>query len=170
MHKLGLKLGIYEDFGTRTCVGLPGSEFHLQIDAETFANWTIDLLKFDGCNSDPHTYEKGKAKPSVEVSRSDCVLPRATVFGAFVCYRIPFHGVLTETNLSHFMVLSSVIEYPPMAFFLERTGRPIVFSCEYPVHQLKEGLQVSVCFQTIIEFMTMFHFDQFNMWCTFNNV
>ena len=52
VHDKGLKLGIYEDFGTTTCGGYPGSEFDLQQDADTFASWDIDSLKFDGCNSD----------------------------------------------------------------------------------------------------------------------
>jgi alpha-N-acetylgalactosaminidase len=32
-------------------MGYPGSEFYLQLDAETFASWGVDLLKLDGCNS-----------------------------------------------------------------------------------------------------------------------
>ncbi|XP_062517061.1 alpha-N-acetylgalactosaminidase-like [Corticium candelabrum] len=50
-HSKGLKLGIYGDFGTHTCGGYPGSEDHLQTDAQTFAEWGIDMLKLDGCNS-----------------------------------------------------------------------------------------------------------------------
>ncbi|XP_046375047.2 alpha-N-acetylgalactosaminidase-like isoform X2 [Haliotis rufescens] len=59
MHARGLKLGIYEDFGKRTCAGYPGSEFFLRTDANTFAEWEIDLLKFDGCNSDPKDMDIG---------------------------------------------------------------------------------------------------------------
>lgn len=51
IHSKGLKLGIYEDFGTKTCGGFPGSEFFLELDAQTFAEWEVDLLKLDGCNS-----------------------------------------------------------------------------------------------------------------------
>ncbi|PIO54204.1 hypothetical protein TELCIR_24438, partial [Teladorsagia circumcincta] len=50
MHDKGLQLGIYEDYGTETCEGYPGSLNHLQIDAETFASWDVDYLKLDGCN------------------------------------------------------------------------------------------------------------------------
>lgn len=53
MHSKGLKLGIYEDFGSKTCAGYPGSEFYMETDANTFAEWEVDSLKFDGCNSDP---------------------------------------------------------------------------------------------------------------------
>ncbi|VDO42461.1 unnamed protein product [Haemonchus placei] len=50
MHDRGLELGIYEDYGTKTCEGYPGSLDHLKIDAETFASWDVDYLKLDGCN------------------------------------------------------------------------------------------------------------------------
>src|ERR1700732_2336711 len=37
VHSLGLKLGIYEDAGTATCAGFPGSYGHEQQDANLFA-------------------------------------------------------------------------------------------------------------------------------------
>jgi alpha-galactosidase len=49
VHAKGLKIGIYESAGTRTCAGYPGSLGHEQIDAQTFADWGIDLLKYDNC-------------------------------------------------------------------------------------------------------------------------
>ncbi|XP_046546385.1 alpha-N-acetylgalactosaminidase-like [Haliotis rubra] len=52
VHSRGLKLGIYEDVGTKTCAGYPGSQDYTKQDAETFARWELDLLKFDGCNTD----------------------------------------------------------------------------------------------------------------------
>lgn len=52
MHSKGLKLGIYSDVGNKTCAGFPGSYDHYDLDAQTFASWGVDLLKFDGCNSD----------------------------------------------------------------------------------------------------------------------
>lgn len=51
IHSKGLKLGIYEDFGTKTCGGFPGSKFYMSIDAQTFADWGVDFLKLDGCYS-----------------------------------------------------------------------------------------------------------------------
>lgn len=51
VHAKGLKLGIYSDYGTKSCGGYPGSEGHLQQDADTFASWGVDSLKFDGCYS-----------------------------------------------------------------------------------------------------------------------
>ena len=59
MHARGLKLGIYEDVGTKTCAGYPGTEGHMETDAKTFAEWGVDFLKFDGCNGDIAQYHKG---------------------------------------------------------------------------------------------------------------
>jgi len=60
IHGKGLKFGIYEDIGTKTCAGFPGSLYFLQLDAQTFADWHVDFLKFDGCNMDPNMYKDGK--------------------------------------------------------------------------------------------------------------
>lgn len=50
LHNKGLKFGIYEDAGTQTCGGYPGSWNHLTQDANLFASWGVDYLKLDGCN------------------------------------------------------------------------------------------------------------------------
>ncbi|XP_067404521.1 alpha-galactosidase A isoform X2 [Emydura macquarii macquarii] len=50
VHSKGLKLGIYGDVGNKTCAGFPGSYGYYDLDAQTFADWGVDLLKFDGCN------------------------------------------------------------------------------------------------------------------------
>jgi alpha-galactosidase len=52
VHSLGLKLGIYEDAGSATCAGYPGSLGHESTDAQTFASWGVDYLKYDNCNND----------------------------------------------------------------------------------------------------------------------
>jgi alpha-galactosidase len=51
VHSKGLELGIYEDAGTATCAGYPGSLGHEQVDAQTFADWGVDYLKYDNCNN-----------------------------------------------------------------------------------------------------------------------
>ncbi len=35
VHSLGLKFGIYEDYGTQTCAGYPGVLGHLEQDAQS---------------------------------------------------------------------------------------------------------------------------------------
>jgi alpha-galactosidase len=51
VHARGLKLGIYEDAGTATCAGYPGSLGHESTDARSFADWGVDYLKYDNCNN-----------------------------------------------------------------------------------------------------------------------
>ena len=50
MHSKNMLFGIYEDIGTKTCAGYPGSWSHMRDDAQTFAEWKVDYLKLDGCN------------------------------------------------------------------------------------------------------------------------
>ncbi len=45
----GMKLGIYSDAGPLTCAGYPGSRLHEEDDAQTWADWGIDYLKYDNC-------------------------------------------------------------------------------------------------------------------------
>ena len=49
VHSRGLKFGIYSCAGVKTCAGYPGSFEHEFIDAETFAEWGVDFLKYDYC-------------------------------------------------------------------------------------------------------------------------
>jgi len=59
IHSLGLKFGIYEDFGNFTCEGYPGVVGHMEVDAQTFADWEVDYVKLDGCYSDPADMDTG---------------------------------------------------------------------------------------------------------------
>lgn len=61
IHSKGLKFGIYEDFGTQTCGGFPGSKFFMETDAQTFADWGVDLLKLDGCYSNIEDMTSGNS-------------------------------------------------------------------------------------------------------------
>ena len=49
IHSKGLKFGIYEDRGIKTCQGLAGSYKHEAVDINTFASWGVDYLKLDSC-------------------------------------------------------------------------------------------------------------------------
>lgn len=52
VHSKGLKLGIYSDAGSQTCGGRPGSRGYEFQDAQTYASWGIDYLKYDWCNTE----------------------------------------------------------------------------------------------------------------------
>jgi alpha-galactosidase len=51
VHSKGLKFGIYSDAGWNTCAGRPGSRGHEYQDAQQYANWGVDYLKYDWCNT-----------------------------------------------------------------------------------------------------------------------
>ena len=50
VHAKGLKLGIYSSPGPKTCGGYEGSLGHEELDAQTYAHWGIDYLKYDYCS------------------------------------------------------------------------------------------------------------------------
>ena len=90
VHSKGLKFGIYEDYGTLTCGGYPGSIEHLELDANTFAEWTVDYVKLDGCYADVKQMDDG---------------------------------------------------YPLMGMYLNKTNRPMVYSCSWPAYQVFESIE-----------------------------
>ena len=49
VHEKGLKFGMYSCAGVRTCADYPGSFDHEFLDAETFAEYGADFLKYDYC-------------------------------------------------------------------------------------------------------------------------
>ena len=51
VHAKGLKLGIYSSPGPNTCAGYEGSYGHEVQDAQTYASWGIDYLKYDWCGA-----------------------------------------------------------------------------------------------------------------------
>ncbi len=52
IHSKGLKFGIYSDAGWETCGGRPGSRGYEFQDAQTYASWNVDYLKYDWCNTE----------------------------------------------------------------------------------------------------------------------
>jgi len=49
IHALGLKFGMYSSAGFYTCGQYPGSLGYETQDAQTFASWGVDYLKYDNC-------------------------------------------------------------------------------------------------------------------------
>ena len=50
VHSKGLKLGIYSSPGPKTCARFEGSMGHEDQDAQLYASWGIDFLKYDLCS------------------------------------------------------------------------------------------------------------------------
>jgi alpha-galactosidase len=52
IHAKGLKFGLYNCAGTKTCAGYPGTRGYEYQDARFYASQDVDYLKFDWCSSD----------------------------------------------------------------------------------------------------------------------
>ncbi|HEV7620505.1 MAG TPA: glycoside hydrolase family 27 protein [Flavisolibacter sp.] len=52
VHSKGLKFGLYNCAGTKTCAGYPGTRGYEYQDARFYASLEIDYLKFDWCNTE----------------------------------------------------------------------------------------------------------------------
>jgi alpha-galactosidase len=52
VHSKGLKFGLYNCAGTKTCAGYPGTRGYEYQDARFYASLDIDYLKFDWCNTE----------------------------------------------------------------------------------------------------------------------
>lgn len=52
VHSKGLKIGIYSSQGPRTCAGYEGSYGHVRQDAQSYADWGFDYLKYDLCSGE----------------------------------------------------------------------------------------------------------------------
>jgi alpha-galactosidase len=63
VHSRGLKLGIYSSPGPKTCAGYTASYQHEQKDADTYARWGVDYLKYDWCSYD--AVAKNKSLPEL---------------------------------------------------------------------------------------------------------
>jgi len=50
VHSKGLKIGTYSSPGPQTCAGFTGSYQHEEQDAQTYAEWGIDYVKYDWCS------------------------------------------------------------------------------------------------------------------------
>jgi alpha-galactosidase len=58
VHSKGLKLGIYSSPGPKTCAGYAGSLGHELQDAQMYADWGVDYLKYDLCSYIDDVMEK----------------------------------------------------------------------------------------------------------------
>jgi len=66
IHARGLRAGIYTSPGPLTCAGFVGSYQHEKPDAQQFAAWEFDFLKYDWCsygNVAPHKTSEDHQRP-----------------------------------------------------------------------------------------------------------
>ncbi|XP_030001666.1 alpha-galactosidase A [Sphaeramia orbicularis] len=88
VHSKGLKLGIYADVGKKTCAGYPGSFGYYETDAQTFADWGVDLLKYDGCYLDWQLLGEGYINMSKALNKTG----KSILYSCeWPLYEWPFH-------------------------------------------------------------------------------
>jgi alpha-galactosidase len=103
IHNLGLKAGLYSSPGPWTCGGCAASWQHEEQDAQTYATWGFDYLKYDWCSYG-----------SIASGQMTNVM------------NIPLWGK-TSTNDA-----GAIYPYKVMGDFLREQKRDIVFSlCQY---------------------------------------
>jgi alpha-galactosidase len=64
VHSKGLKFGLYSDAGSKTCQGRPGSKGFESKDAQQYAAWGIDYLKYDWCSTEGQDTREAYTKMS----------------------------------------------------------------------------------------------------------
>ena len=83
VHSKGLKIGIYSSPGPLTCAGFTASYQHEDQDAQSYANWGFDYLKYDWCsygNIDQNPDLAGYQKPYAVMRSSLDKVKRDIVF------------------------------------------------------------------------------------------
>lgn len=58
LHERGFKFGIYSSAGFKTCQAFPASLGREEVDAQVYASWGVDFLKYDNCFTDYGEPEK----------------------------------------------------------------------------------------------------------------
>ena len=129
VHSKGLKLGIYGDYGNYTCAGYPGSLGHLETDAQTYADWDIDFVKFDGCYAHPKDMDQGE---------SSAVNPKD----------IHYYFVISFFHFFHFISFISFhfIFIHFIHFHFHYYGSSIIISLFYVVHSFVHHLPMLILF------------------------
>jgi alpha-galactosidase len=77
IHSRGLKFGIYSSPGAKTCSGYEGSFNHDLQDAQTYASWGVDYLKYDLCSY------ADEMRKSAELHPNDPGLARQMMIDAY---------------------------------------------------------------------------------------
>ena len=106
VHSKGLKFGIYSGPGDKTCGGYAGSIDHEQQDADLYANWGVDFLKYDLCSFNDNMLKAAAEHPDQPNIKHDMMIAAYKKMGA------------------------------ALKAATAKTGRPIVYSlCQYGVDQ-----------------------------------
>jgi alpha-galactosidase len=97
VHSKGVKIGIYSTPGEKSCDGMTGGKGHEQQDADTFAAWGIDYLKYDICTFRDDIAQESHGDPLVAQKMMEtvfCRMHEAIVnSGRPMIYSLSQHGL-----------------------------------------------------------------------------
>src|ERR1700760_4729022 len=83
VHSLGLKFGIYSSAGVFTCGRYPGSLGFETKDAQLWAEWGVDYLKYDNC------FNQGQSgTPQISFNRYKVMADALNATGRPILYSI----------------------------------------------------------------------------------
>lgn len=111
IHRRGFKLGIYSSPGAKSCAGFEGGMGHETEDAQTFASWGVDYLKYDICTYRNVLEQEAKGNPELAKQMMFRVYEKMHVAlastGRPIVYSLSQHGLsagwtwasLVEANL-----------------------------------------------------------------------
>ena len=73
IHSKGLKYGIYSSAGNMTCERRAGSLYYEAVDAQDWADWGVDYLKYDNCFNEevPAPIRYSRMKEALEKTERD---------------------------------------------------------------------------------------------------
>lgn len=111
VHSKGLKLGIYSDAGWTTCGGFSGSRGYEFQDAQQYAKWGIDYLKYDWCDTE------GLAAEGAYMTMRDALAKAGRPIVFSICEWGTYHPWEWAQDIGHLWRISGDI-YP-------------CFDCEY---------------------------------------
>ncbi|KAI9687225.1 MAG: hypothetical protein M1822_002268 [Bathelium mastoideum] len=100
LHAMGMKFGMYSSAGIYTCGRYPGSLGYEQKDADLWASWDVDYLKYDNC------YNQGQSGTAmISFNRYDVMSKALNKTGRPILYSLcnwgddnPFDWAYTISN------------------------------------------------------------------------
>ncbi len=114
-HKKGMKLGIYSGPGETTCAGYAGSKGYEKQDAEMFASWNIDHLKYDACCSHVDASKSEVQEAFYKMSKPLIENPRDIVLHACHCGWTDIWEWAGDLGANHWRIgqdISDDFDYP----------------------------------------------------------
>lgn len=106
LHDRGLKLGIYSTPSATSCAHYTGSMGHEIQDARTFAEWGVDLLKYDLCGFNDYAQH---ASRSEEEAATTAINAYRTMANALAATGRPIVFSVSQYGLDHVWRWASLI-------------------------------------------------------------